>query len=162
MDGPAQRYDVVEHPWRWFEDIPVDLTFECGVFAFSENEIVSFARCFDPQVFHIDADAARDTFVGQLFASLLHTLSASVSLVVRATRSVETVVGFGLRETEALGPVLPGVDYSVTGRWASARLSQSRPGQGIVAWQGETTARDGQAVLRFGATMLVRCRSAMP
>lgn len=157
-DGPARLFHVVDQPWRWFEDIPVGESFACGGFTFDEAEIVDFARRYDPQPFHVDVRIAEASFVGALFASAIHTLAASVSLFVRAVRPLETVVGLGLRQTELVRPARVDVAHTVTGRWTEARPSRSRPGEGIVTWEADTSDTEGRLVIRFGSGILVRRR----
>ena len=157
-DGPARVFHVVEQRWRWFEDVPLGETFACGGFTLDDEEIIAFATRYDPHAFHLDPEVARASFVGALFASAIQTLAASVSLFVRATRELETVIGLDLRETELRRPACTGVAHAVRARWVGARPSRSRPGEGVVTWEADTVDPEGRLVMRFGSGILVRRR----
>lgn len=157
-EGPAQVFHVVEQPWRWFEEMETGKPFACGGFTFGEDEIVGFARRFDPQPFHVDPAAARASFVGELFASAIHTLAASVGIYTRATRRLDLVIGMDLRETELPRPARANVPLTVRARWVSVRPSRSRPELGLAVWEAETVTADDELVARFGSTIMVRRR----
>ena len=160
--GPASRFLSESHPWSHYEDIEVGLRFPCGSFTFSEDDIVAFARRYDPRVFHVDPEGARASLAGRLIASAAHTFCASVGLFVRATPGLEIVIGMDLRGIEIPAPVAADQEMRVSGLWLAKRLSRSRPGVGIVTWEAETHAPGGILAMRCGSTILVRCRDAAP
>lgn len=158
-DGPAGEFHVVEQPWCWFDEMQAGDAFDCGGFTFSEEEIVGFARRFDPQPFHVDREAARTSLVGgALYASAMHTLAASVGIYTRATRRLQLAIGMDLRETELPRPARANVPFTVRARWVSARPSRSRPDLGLAVWEAETVTPEGELVIRFGSSILVRRR----
>lgn len=66
----------------YFENLEIGDTFEAGEYTVTKEEIVEFAEQFDPQPFHTDEEAARDSMFGELIASGLHTLCLSVRLFI--------------------------------------------------------------------------------
>ena len=63
---------------RYFEDLKAGDRFKSATYRVSEEQIVSFAREFDPQPFHLDATVARETMFGTLIASGWHTAAVSM------------------------------------------------------------------------------------
>ncbi|MGA0598705.1 hypothetical protein [Enterovirga sp. CN4-39] len=156
-DEPARRFHVIDQPWSRFEDLPIDEPFPCGGFTFSAAEIIAFARRWDPQPFHVSEAAGRESIVGELFASAIHTFAASVGVFVRATRPLKLAVGLDLRSIDLPNPAVAEKPYRVMGRWVFARPSNSRPGLGIVRWEAETVSEaGGEVVIRFGSTIMVQ------
>jgi acyl dehydratase len=115
----------------WLEDLPLGETTECGTFRLSEREIVDFAAKYDPQPFHLSAEAGRQSIFGGLVASSTQSLAISCGLVVRAHANVRFVCGAAWRDIQLHRPVRPDTDYAVRARWTAARASASKPDRGI-------------------------------
>ena len=102
------------------------------------EEIVAFARQFDPQPFHLDADAARASIYGGLIASGLHTASLFTRLFVTGVLNGSRSLGSpGFDQIRCPAPVRP--DDTIRGRWTvlACRASRSKPDRGIVHGRGE-------------------------
>jgi acyl dehydratase len=69
---------------EWFEDLSVGMRFKSGTVQISEDDIKQFAARFDPQPFHLDDEAARETIFKGLAASGWHTAAIAMSLCVKA------------------------------------------------------------------------------
>ncbi|KQT46001.1 hypothetical protein ASG47_13765 [Devosia sp. Leaf420] len=94
---------------RWFEDIVIDEVFPLGSHTFSEEEIIRFAKLYDPQYFHVDPDQARHSHFGGLVASGWHTVSVGHRKMVDALfDEAERLRGLG-QEPGVSGPS-PGVN----------------------------------------------------
>ena len=129
---------------RWFEDIAVGSTFELGSHLFSGEEIVGFARLYDPQYFHVDPDAARHSHFGGLVASGWHTVSIGHRLMVDALDAEAARLRAEGREPGVSGPspgvntmsfkapVRPGDRVSYTLTVTGKRASNSIPGWGLL------------------------------
>jgi acyl dehydratase len=126
---------------RWFEDIVVDEVFPLGSHTFSAEEIIRFATLYDPQYFHLDAEAAKHSHFGGLVASGWHTVSVGHRKMVDALfAEEERLLGLG-REPGVSGPS-PGVnsmDFKVPvrpGDTVSYELvvTGKRPSNSIPGW----------------------------
>jgi acyl dehydratase len=116
----------------YFEDFPVGAGGECAPHLVTREEIIAFAREFDPQPFHLSEEAAKGTFVGELIASGWHTCSLTMRIIYDCFLSRSASMGApGIEEVKWLKPVRPG--DTLTARWSilETRLSRSRPRMGL-------------------------------
>jgi acyl dehydratase len=81
---------------RFFEEITDGERLKCHALVFTREEIIEFAKKYDPQPFHIDERAAEDSIFCGLIASSLHTISACTHSVVKAQRDVAILSGVGM------------------------------------------------------------------
>jgi acyl dehydratase len=133
---------------RYFEDFAPGDTVELGSHTVTEDEIVAFARQWDPQSFHVDPEAARESVFGGLIASGWHTASLWMRLYVDSFLGVADSRGSpGVEELRWLAPVRPG--DTLTGRLEVLETSPSasRPDRGTVRIRGEMVNGDGVVVL---------------
>ncbi len=121
---------------RYYEDLEVGETFETGVYTVTKEEIISFATQFDPQLFHIDEEAAQESMFGELVASSLHTLCLSVRLFVTAfvqgERGVANMGGIGMDDLRWYEPVYPGDTLRLQIEMLAKTPSESRSDRGYV------------------------------
>src|SRR5512143_1274936 len=104
-----------------------------GTLLMKEEEIIEFARCYDPQVFHTDPVAARKTVYGGLVASGWHTAAMAARLISENYLSGVASVGSpGVDEVRWLKPVRPGDRLSVRVTVLDTRRSESKPDRGLV------------------------------
>jgi acyl dehydratase len=137
---------------RYFEDFTVGEVFELGARALSRDEIIAFARDYDPQPFHVDPEAARDSIYGGLIASGWQTIGVFMSLLVRNLINDAASMGSpGIDEIKWLKPVRPGNRLSARIRVLETIPSKSRPDRGIIKTQGELTNDDGELVMTIRA-----------
>jgi acyl dehydratase len=131
-----------------FEDFAPGEVAEYGDFAVTEEEIVAFARDFDPQPFHLDAIAARETLAGGLIASGWHTASLLMRMNCEGFLNRSTSQGGpGVEELAWLKPVRPGDCLRVRRTTLGARVSRSRPTLGLVAFAFEVLNQNGEIVM---------------
>ena len=151
---PAQREQ------RWFEDYRPGLVLEFGPVAVDEAEVVEFARRYDPQPFHIDAEAAAQCAYGGLIASGWHTGSLMMRLLVEHYLSPVSSLGSpGLDELRWLAPVRPGDTLSVRVTILEARRSQSKPDRGLVRAKMEVLNQHREVVMSMKALNFTLCRN---
>lgn len=141
----------------YLEDIPLNQRMELGTYTFTEDNIIAFAKQWDPQPFHTDPVAARDSIFGGLVASGWHVACVWMKLMVGArTRTWKERgeaygggVSPGFRELKWLHPVRPGdvLGYSTT-TLEYVEL-KSRPEFGILRSRNEAVNQDGIKVLSF-------------
>jgi acyl dehydratase len=122
------------------------------------SEIKDFAAEYDPQPFHLDEAAARDSTFGGLAASGWHTAAMTMSLLVPGEfRPVGGIIGFG-GELQWLKPVRPGDELRVESEIIELRESRSHPDQGLVKVRVTTLNQHNEAVQTFTPTLLVAKR----
>lgn len=137
---------------RYWEDFPVGTEAEHGTVSLSEEEIVGFARAFDPQPFHVDPEAAAAGPFGGLIASGWHTASAYMGLFVRSQLQDSASMGSpGVEELRWLVPVRPGDLLAARSRIVEAWPSETKPGRGTIVGEHEFVNQRGEVVMRFRA-----------
>ena len=138
---------------RYFEDFSVGETIELGSVTPSEDEIVAFARQYDPQPFHVDPEAAESSFYGGLIASGWHTASLYMRLYVDAVVNQTVSLGSpGVEDLRWSVPVRPGDTLRCTFTVLDTRSSGSRPGVGIVKGRSEARNQRDEVVMTFTGT----------
>lgn len=137
---------------RYWDDFTAGEVTEIGPVTVSEDEIVEFASRYDPQFFHIDAEAAKDGPFGGLIASGWHTTALFMGMFVRAILLDTASLGSpGIDELRWTAPVRPG--DTLTGRVTvdEVRESSKNPERGTVLTTSEVFNQDGTLVMRIRA-----------
>ena len=159
---------------KYFEDIRVGDVFEVGRYTFTADNIKAFATRFDPQPFHVDEAAAERSHFGALCASGWHTALAWMRLMVDFRRRVaeaarargEPVAGtgpaLGLRELKWLKPVYAGDTIAYKSEVIETRLSNSRPGSGLMTFRSTGVNQNGESVISFVSITFVERRRETP
>ena len=133
-----------------FEDFEEGETHRFGAHTFTAEEIVAFARQYDPQPFHVDTAAAKDSAFGGLIASGWHTAAVWMRLYVDALLSRAASMGSpGLEELRWLKPVRPGDTLSASLTVLGRSPSRHRPDRGTIHFRGEMRDGGGEVVLRM-------------
>jgi acyl dehydratase len=137
---------------RYLEDFHVGEVIDLGSVALTEEEMLEFGRRFDPQPFHVDPEAARETVFGGLIASGWHTGSLYMRLFSLAVLNQSaSMASPGLEELRWLKPVRPGDVLRGTYEVLEVTPSESNPSRGTVRARGELVNQDGEVVLRLVA-----------
>lgn len=132
---------------RFLEDFAVGQTFGSARLRIDADEIKRFAAKFDPQLFHLDEDAARKTIFGGLAASGWHTAALTMRLLVDSEiKPAGGIVGAGFDDFRWPLPVRPGDELHVATEILEVRVSQSRPDQGVIKLRTTTLNQNGEAV----------------
>ena len=145
---------------RYFEDYTPGVTARYGAETVTEEDVLRFAREFDPQWIHVDADAAQAGPFGGLIASGWHT--AAVMMRVLATSFLNQAASLaspGVDELRWIQPVRPGDVLSVQFTVLDARLSRSKPDRGVVRTRIEVFNQNDIPVLRMVAMNILRRRA---
>ena len=157
---------------RFFEDMAIGQRREVGSFTFTADSIRTFAAQFDPQLFHLDEEAGRQSLFGGLAASGWHVGSVCMKLMVAdgqrqareaAARGGEVAIwgpSPGFRELRWIKPVLAGDTISFASEIESLRTSEKRPEWGILQGRNTGTNQRGELVYSMLATAFVPRRSA--
>ena len=147
----------------YWEDFPVGETMEMGSHTFTETEIIAFARQFDPQPFHIDPEAAKNSFFKGLVASGWHTCAIAMRLIVDKYVARSASLGSpGLDNIRWLAPVRAGDTISYRRTITAARASESKPGVGLVQSRWEAVNQRGETVMTMEGWGMFRRRPAGP
>jgi acyl dehydratase len=118
---------------RYFDDFAVGQVFQSAEYQVTENEIVTFARQYDPQPMHTDPDFARGTQLGSLIASGFHTAAITMRLFVMSDASTaQGSLGVGIDRLRWRAPVRPGDLLRATFAIETLTPSNRRPGWGTV------------------------------
>ena len=144
---------------RYFEDYVPGLTVDCGSFTMNQADIIAFAKEYDPQPFHVDPVAAKDSPYGGIIASGWQTTSMMMRQLVEHFISPESSLGAaGVEAIRWLRPVRPGDTLHVRATVRDARRSGSRPDRGIITTTAELTNQDGGVAMRLTAINFVSLR----
>jgi acyl dehydratase len=143
---------------RYFEDFAVGQRFETGTYTLQAETLFEFARQYDPQPFHLDAEAgARSVFRG-LAASGWHTAALTMKLLVESDLGIAGgIIGRVIETLEWPQPVRAGDTLVVRSEVLEVSSSQTRPG-GKVRMRSETLNQDGEVVQAMTALLLVPSR----
>jgi acyl dehydratase len=159
---------------RFFEDVRVGDSFAVGRHTFTAGEIKSFAIRFDPQAFHVDEEAAARSHFGALCASGWHTAVVWMRLMVDQRRGMieaarargEPVAALGpalgFRELKWLKPVYVGDTIDYASEVVEKRVSDSRPGVGLMTVHSTGVNQNGEPVISFLSTTFVERRRENP
>lgn len=143
-----------------WEDVTVGETVAFGRKRVTREEIVAFARVFDPQPFHLDEEAAKESIVGRLCASGWHSCVILMRMLVDEVLGKAAGLGApGLDEVKWLKPVLPGDEFTGRCTCISKRVLKSRPGVGVCQMHFEMLNQSGDVVMTWEVAQLYRLRA---
>ncbi len=146
---------------RYFEDYEPGCVYELGSIVVDETEMIEFARRFDPQVFHVDPEAAKTTVYGGLIASGWHTSALMMRLFVdHFLASVASLGSPGVDELRWTRPVRPGDVLAVRVTVMEAKRSRSKPDRGIIRSFVEVINGGNETVMTMNAVNFLLCREA--
>ena len=145
---------------RYFEDIDAGETHDLGAYTADREELIEFARRYDPQPIHIDPEAAARTMFGGLIASGWHTGGSCMALLTEAFLNDTASVGsFGLDELRWRTPVRPGDTVHVTAEIPATHASESREDRGYIDIDLHAENGDGEEVLYWDSTNIILTRA---
>jgi acyl dehydratase len=130
-----------------------------GTHALDEEQIIRFAREFDPQPFHTDPDAAVDTMFGGLAASGWHTMALTMRLLVESVPIAKGVIGSG-GEIAWPRATRPGDVLHVVSEIVEIVPNRSRPDRAMVLMRSETRNQRDEVAQTFTAKLVVFRRTS--
>jgi acyl dehydratase len=145
----------------YFEDLVIGESEELGSTTFTPDDIIRFAKQFDPQRFHVDPEAAKDSLFGALCASGWHTASVWMKHMVgyrdriradalaRGERPARLGPSPGFSNLKWSKPVYAGDTITYRTAVTAKRASASRPGWGLVFHHNTGTNQHGEEVFAF-------------
>jgi acyl dehydratase len=146
----------------YFEDLVVDAETEFGSYAVTREEVLEFARKYDPQPFHLSDEEAAKTHFGRIAASGWHTAAMTMAVIARhVVGDRQAGLGSpGIDELRWKKPVYPGDTLHVRGRILDKTPSRSRPEMGSFRTETSVTNQHGELVMTFTSIVLMRRRPA--
>jgi len=143
----------------YFEDIEIGEVHRFGRYEVTREEIVEYAGQFDPQPFHLDEDAAKQSMFGGLVASGWHTGAMLMRMICdHAIPGAATTGALGFDDLKWLKPVRPGDVLSVETRITEKIESRSRRDVGVVKIESRVLGQHGHAVMTLTSLVLYRRR----
>ncbi|WP_298282859.1 MaoC family dehydratase [Acidocella sp.] len=139
----------------YFDDLTPGLRFTSRPVTMSADEIIGFARAYDPQPFHTDPEAAADGFFAGLAASGWHTAATTMRLMVESVPIAGGLIGASV-EISWTRPVRPGDELVAVSEVLELMPSRSKPERGMAVVRTETRDRSGQAV------QVIICKMVVP
>src|SRR3954447_12427753 len=145
---------------QYFEDLEIGAETDFGSYEVTREEVLEFARKYDPQPFHLSDEEAAKTHFGRLAASGWHSCARAMGVIARHVVAHEQAgLGSpGVDELRWLKPVYPGDTLHVRGKIVEVRPSRSRPEMGSFRTETSVTNQHDVPVLRFTSIVLMRRR----
>ena len=151
---------IVSEPELFFEDFPVGEVVDYGSYEVTAEEIVRFAREFDPQPFHVDEKAARASMLGGLSASGWRVCAIVMRMMVDGYFGRTASMGStGIDEMKWLKPVFAGDRLSCRRTTLAARASAKRPEMGILTMRWELFDAKAEKKAEMTGVNLIKVRS---
>lgn len=145
-------------PKRYFEDFTVGEIETIDGYRITVEEMIDFAKKWDPQPMHIDPEAAKASRHGGLIASGAYLMAISVHQLVTLPMPTATIGALGVDEMRFLGPARPGDTITVTRECLDVHPSKSKPDRGVVRNRITLSNQDGKPLLTYIDTLLIARR----
>ena len=141
---------------QFLEDYAVGQVYLSGRKRVSKEEIIAFAKEFDPQFYHLDEVAALQSPFKGLAASGWHTAAMTMRLLVDGEfRPAGGILGVGFDQMSWSLPVRPGDELRVKSEVLEVRPSKSKPDRGMIRVKNTTLNQNDEVVQMFTANLLV-------
>jgi acyl dehydratase len=145
---------------RYFEDLVVGETRESGMHEVVREDMVAFARQYDPQWFHADEDAAQDSIFGEVVASGIYTMALWRRLDHEIASDIAWICGVAWDDVRFARALRAGDRIRARARCLSKRESASDPLRGVVVFEYLLLNDRDEVVFSCRSTNLVERRSA--
>ncbi|MEO8454550.1 MAG: MaoC family dehydratase [Sphingomicrobium sp.] len=142
----------------YFEDLEVGAETDFGSYDVTREEMLEFARKYDPQPFHLSDEEAAKTYFGRMSASGWHTAAMTMAVIARyVVEHRQAGLGSpGIDELRWRKPVYPGDTLHVRGKIIEKTPSRSRPEMGSFRTHTTVTNQNGETVMTFTSIVLIR------
>ena len=144
----------------FFEDLEVGAETYYGSYEVTRDEVIEFARKYDPQPFHLSDEAAARTYYGRLAASGWHTCAMTMAVIVRNFEKQQTAgLGSpGVDELRWMKPVYPGDTLHVRGTIIDKTPSRSKPDIGTFRTQTVVSNQHDEPVMKLTSIVIIQRR----
>lgn len=146
---------------RWFEDFEVGQVFEFGAFEMTRQNMLDYARLYDPEPFHVDEEAAIALGWGGLIASGPQIVSVCRRLQKDGFPNAEVVISPGWDDIRWLKPVYAGDVLSARGEVVKVKALSSREGEGAKTMKNDILNQKGEVVAQMTSVWFLRMRPAI-
>jgi acyl dehydratase len=146
----------------YFEDLDAGYQTSVGEYRLESEEIIEFARRWDPYPFHTDERAASESIFGGLTASSCHLFAICTALFHRDPNPIAVLAMLGKDEIRFPNPARPGDRLTWSSRCVEARASRSQPDRGIVTLADALSNHEGLPILTQRVSLMVARRPAAP
>ena len=145
---------------QYFEDLEIGAETYFGSYAVTRDEVLEFARKYDPQPFHLSDEEAAKTHFGRIAASGWHTCAMTMAVIARhVVEHKQAGLGSpGIVDLRWKRPVSPGDVLHVRSIIVEKTPSRSKPDLGSFRSEMTVTNQDGQPVMTFTSIVLIRKR----
>jgi len=150
---------MIAPPPRYFEDLSVGEVRESAPRAVSREELLEFARRYDPQWFHVDPEAARHSIFGEVVASGIHTMALWRQLDHEISRDIRWICGIAWHEARWPNPVRAGDELRARTEILGKRPSRSHPERGVVECRYLLLNQRGETVFTCTSVNLIETRA---
>ncbi len=145
----------------YFEDFMPGRVFDLGTVSLTEEEILSFARQYDPQPFHVSPERAQESPFGGIIASGMQTIAVFMRLFVEGIlNNAVSLASPGMDEIRWRKPVRPGDTLRARSTVVECTPSRSRPEMGVVRFTHEMTNETGNVVMTLASAQFLGRRPA--
>lgn len=145
----------------YFEDFYPGQTSQFGAYQVTVDEIKEFASKYDPQFFHLDEEAAKESLFGGLCASGWHTAAMFMRMLIDSLPEKHGSLGSpGINNLKWLKPVYPGYILSVKSCVKSSRLSESKADVGLISVDYQIVNQHDETVMTLESNAFFKCRNS--
>lgn len=146
-------------PLKYFEDFRIgQIAKSKKYYEVTKEEIIEFAKKWDPHSFHIDEKSADDTIFRGLTAPATLVIAIAGWLWHTVDKKPALVAGMGWDHVQFVTPVRPGDRLSISFECVDARPSESKPECGILTTRVTVRNQNGETVLNLVDNYLVKRR----
>jgi len=138
-----------------YEDVKLGVPALSHRYTVPRDEVIEFARKWDPQPWHLDDEAAAQTMFGRISACYSHVFAIMSKLTIGMDDSLDVVAGLGFEECMMTSPVYPGDVLQLEMEFVAKRVSRSKPDRGIVTTRFSLRNQDGVEVFRGRGRVMV-------
>ncbi len=143
-----------------YEDVQLDVPQRSGTYTVPRDEVIEYARKWDPQPWHLDDEEAAKTLFGRISACFSHVFAIMGKLTIEAEDRLAVIAGLGFEEFMMRAPVHPDDVLELEMTPVAKRVSASKPDRGIVTTRFSLRNQDGVEVLTGEGRAMVSLRSA--
>ncbi|MBH1944330.1 MaoC family dehydratase [Erythrobacter sp. YJ-T3-07] len=145
---------------KYYEDLEVGTKASFGHYEVTREEVLEFASKYDPQPFHLDDEAAAQTYFGRVSASGWHTCAMTMRMMVEqfTSQQVASLGSPGIDELRWIKPVYPGDTLRVESELIEKRRSKSKPHMGFTKTRQTTFNQHGEAVMSMIGNSIIGVR----
>ena len=145
---------------RYYEDYTVGESIAAGTYIVEKEELIEYAKKWDPQPFHIDEEAAKASIYGGLTAPSSYTIAIASYLGSRIEPKIAALGALGLTDLEFPNPVRPGDRITLISTVTQKRSSQTKPDRGIIHYAVRVSNQNDEPVYTYRIKILVAKRGA--